>query len=141
MITFNDFIIIVVLGLIICYILNSKEHMQYEDPILIRIKADLLKVHPRAGELTYSISNKSYTQNKQHMHLCVKDENGEYYPYSMLIYVALHELAHAVSKTIDDAHTGKEFNENFKDILLNAEELKVYDPSIPLLTNYCGVSQ
>ena len=34
------------------------------------------------------------------MHLCLKDENGNYYDDNMIIYVALHELAHIATKMI-----------------------------------------
>lgn len=109
------------------------------DPIIERIKIDLLRVHPKAAELNYWASDTSFTEDKRDMYLCLKDEQGQYYPYNMLMYVALHELAHAVSKTVDENHTGKEFNDNFDMLLQRAAELGIYDPNAPLVMNYCGV--
>ena len=40
---------------------------------------------------------------KQKVYLCLKDENNEYYNDNMLIYVALHELAHVLCDEIGHA--------------------------------------
>ena len=68
-----------------------------------------------------------------------KDKNGQYYDYNMLMYVSLHELAHAFSKTVDENHTSKEFKTNFKDLLNKAQQLNLYDPTKPLIYDYCGL--
>jgi hypothetical protein len=114
-------------------------HKKGEDPIIERIKIDLIRVHPKAASLNYWASDSSFTEDKRDMYLCLKDEKGQYYPYNMLMYVALHELAHAISKSVDENHTGKEFNENFDKLLAKASELGIYDPDAPLVMNYCGV--
>jgi hypothetical protein len=114
-------------------------HKKRSDPIIEKIKIDLLRVHPKAAELNYWASDSSFTEDKRDMYLCLKDEQGQYYPYNMLMYVALHELAHAISKSVDENHTGKEFNENFDMLLQRAAELRIYDPNAPLVMNYCGV--
>ena len=64
-----------------------------------------------------------------------EDENGEYYDYNMLIYVALHELSHVLCDEI--GHTPK-FHRIFEKILKQAELLKIYNPNIPIVKNYCG---
>jgi hypothetical protein len=56
------------------------------------------------------------------------------------MYVMLHELSHAVSKSYDDAHVGREFNENFDMLLDRATKLGIYDPKVPLIAQYCGTS-
>ena len=136
-----DFIcIVLILIFLFCFVKSRFLKKTYDDPLIERIKFDLLLVHPKAKELNYFASNESLTENKKDMYLCLKDENGQYYPYNMLMYVALHELAHAVSKSVDDAHTGEEFNRNFDMLLERATQLGLYNPNEPLLNNYCGVS-
>jgi hypothetical protein len=112
----------------------------YSDPLIFRIRNDLIKVDPRAADLKFAASNKSFTDNKTKVYLCLKDDNGNYYPYNMLMYVGLHELAHAISKSEDPQHRGKEFMENFNYLLDKASNVGVYDPKIPLVMNYCGVT-
>ena len=55
----------------------------------------------------------------------------------MLMYVSLHELAHAFSDSVDTDHSGKEFKDNFRNLLNKAQTLGLYDPKIPLVYDYC----
>jgi predicted metal-dependent hydrolase len=66
----------------------------------------------------------------------LKDENGDYYPLNMLIHVLTHEIAHFLN-TKDVGHT-PEFYKVFDEILKNAAEQGIYNPSIPLVKNYCN---
>jgi hypothetical protein len=86
------------------------------------------------NEISLSTGNKSYTINKENIYLCLKDENNQYYEDNMLKYVLLHEISHSVCDEI--GHTQK-FNEIFKALLDKAVAMKVYDPSIPIIKNYC----
>ena len=130
---------ICILTYVLYRLVKSREHLRYKDPMIESIQQDLFKLHPKARELTYSASDKSFTEDKKDMFLCIKDEVGNYYPRNFLMYVAIHELAHAISKSYDDNHNGREFNENFDMLLDKASRIKIYDPSIPLLQNYCNV--
>ncbi len=57
----------------------------------------------------------------------------------MLIYVALHECAHAISKAVDEDHnnTSQEFMDNFKMLLDKAEAQGIYDSTLPKPKDYC----
>ena len=79
--------------------------------------------------------DKSYTINKQKVFLCLKDENGNYYPDMALIYVFLHECAHSVCSEI--GHTPL-FNEIFDELLLEAAKSGLYDPKYQMIQNYCN---
>lgn len=78
---------------------------------------------------------KSYTINKEKVYLCLRDEKNEYYNRNMLIYVLLHELAHVICDEI--GHTEK-FHDIFQNLLLRAINEGVYNPSIPVIQNYCN---
>lgn len=112
----------------------------YKDPLIDKLREDLLKVDPRVAELTFQAANESFTEDKKHVYLCLKDKMGKYYDYNMLMYVCLHELAHAFSKSVDENHTSDEFKNNFKVLLKRAEELRLYDPTIPLIYDYCNIN-
>jgi hypothetical protein len=125
-------------GLVIAayFYLNITE--TYYDPLIAEIQAIMIKVDPRAKNITYSASTSSYTINKTNTYLCLKDKNtNKHYDFSMLLYVALHELAHSISVSIDPDHTGKEFNDNFIMLKLKAKDLGYYDPNMKIDYNYC----
>jgi hypothetical protein len=109
----------------------------YHDPLIDKIKQDLLKVDPRVEELSFHASNESFTEDKRFVYLCLKDKDDKYYDYNMIMYVSLHELAHAFSDSVDTDHTGKEFKDNFRNLLNKAQTLGLYDPKIPLVYDYC----
>jgi hypothetical protein len=109
----------------------------FDDPLIERIRNDLMKVDPRVSKLTFKASNESFTEDKKHVYLCLKDKNGNYYDYNMLMYVSLHELAHAFSHSVDEDHTTDEFKNNFKMLLQKGEQLGLYDPKKPLNYEYC----
>lgn len=111
----------------------------YPDPLIDKIKADLVPINPKIADITFKAGNASETVNKKTIYLCLKDKKGNYYNYNMLIYVALHECAHAISKAIDTDHnnTSQEFMDNFQMLLDKAEKLGIYNSSLPKTTNYC----
>ena len=78
--------------------------------------------------------DKSYTINKQRVYLCLKDENNEYYSLNMLIYVLAHEYSHVISESI--GHT-EEFHAIFEELLVELADSGIYDPSKPIIPNYC----
>lgn len=109
----------------------------YSDPLIEKLRNILIDVDPRAKSLVFHASNESFTEDKKIVYLCLKDKNGQYYDFNMLVYVSLHELAHAFSNTVDTQHTGDEFKNNFKELLKKAEIKGYYDPLKPLDYNYC----
>lgn len=78
--------------------------------------------------------NKSYTINKERVFLCLRDENGEYYPLNMLIYVLAHEYSHVICESI--GHTD-EFHAIFEELLVELADAGIYDPSKPIDQDYC----
>ena len=97
-------------------------------------KYEILNERNLFAEVSIYKGDKSYTINKEKVYLCLTDENGEYYNMNSLLYVFLHEISHVLCDEI--GHTEK-FHEIFEDVLKQASDLKIYDPSIPMISNYC----
>jgi len=87
------------------------------------------------NEIYLSKGNKSYTINKEHIYMCLKDENNNYYDDNMLIYVLLHETAHSICDEI--GHT-KKYHKIFDALLEKATQMNIYDPRIPITRDYCN---
>jgi len=126
--------------LLICrYNEVQTERYTKADPMVLELHAMLAAVHPEgANKISVAQSDSSYTINKRSMHLCVKDRKGKYFSKNMLMYVALHELAHVLCDEI--GHTPK-FHKIFDDILDKAVEIGLYNPEVPPNLNYideCG---
>lgn len=105
----------------------------------MKIKYDVSKLDPRIDKLDFFPSDESYTEDKTKIFLCLKDENGNYYDYNMLMYVAIHECSHALTDVIDVHHVTPEFRGMFESLLIKATKMGLYNPSSPLVSSYCGV--
>lgn len=138
---FDRFLIILTILLvgssIVYWVLyNEKDQQLQEDPVLLNIKEMLVPIHPAVKDLKLYKGEKSYTLNKEKIFICLKDENGNYYPTNMLVYVVLHELAHVINKN-DIGHT-ENFMKIFDELLEKAQFMGLYNPSIPPIQNYCN---
>jgi hypothetical protein len=136
-----DFYFIITLLLIsvvaIIFVGNRiREKYLEDDPVLVELKELLCEIFPEINNTILLRGEKSYTINKSRIHICLKDENDEYYDRNMLIYVILHELAHVLCDEI--GHTAK-FHTIFKEVLEKAIKAGVYDDKIPPVKNYCEI--
>ena len=122
---------------VLIYLIFVRVHEYYQqlDPMLHKIKMNLLPLHPKVKQISLFEGKRSYTINKKRIYICLRDENNEYYNLNMLMYVAIHELAHVVCNEI--GHTEKFYN-IFGKLLQKAEHLKIYDPKIPIIKDYCN---
>lgn len=144
---FQNIVIIILFLLFLALLLyvifmQMSEYYQSNSPILIEIREKLLFLAENSYErevilnLKFYEGKKSYTINKRKVYLCINDpKTHEQYPINMLMYVALHELAHVFCDEI--GHTQK-FHRIFNNFLQRADEKGIYDPTIPLIQNYCG---
>jgi hypothetical protein len=133
----DHFILIFAFLLIVLVTLCVNRVYSYDDPFISKLREDLINIDPRSKELVFNASNESFTEDKKMVYLCIKDKDGKYYDYNMLMYVALHELAHAFSESVDMEHKGDEFKTNFKQLLDKAERMGYFDSKKPLDYNYC----
>lgn len=146
-------LIIIILIFLVLYWINNQilENMLQDDPKLIELRSILEPVLRKNNKYTGKLTvlndrdlmnevilyrgEKSYTINKHKIHICLFDENGEYYSNNTLIYVLAHELAHVIN-TKNVGHT-QEFHDIFEELLDLLTEKGVYSPSIPVPLSYC----
>ena len=129
-------IIVIIVITIMCF--RIQEKYLEDDPILVEIKDKLRTCFPEIDNTILLKGKKSYTINKKRIHLCLKDEKGDYYDKNMLMYVTIHELAHV--KCSEVGHTDK-FYTIFNELLDKASACGVYDKNKPLIKDYCGYSK
>jgi hypothetical protein len=128
-------IFIIIIILIFFMLTRFIEEFKKEDPMLYKIRNKMRPLQPEMVDHIILLEDtKSYTINKKKVYLCIKDENGEYYDDNMLMFVAIHELAHVLCDEI--GHTDK-FQNIFQDLLNKAADLEIYDPSVAPIQNYC----
>ena len=106
-------------------------------PIIDNIKERLKYIDSDFDNIPIYEGHSSYTENKTVVYICLKDpKTGKYYDMNTLMYVALHELAHVLSKNYGH---DEEFKENFENLLTLAEKKGLYNRNIPMPTTYCGI--
>ncbi len=135
----NTVIVILVIALIVvaAFFLTSKSYYSHDHPILNQIRDNFIQLNPEYAKIPLREGNSAYTENKAIITLCIKNpETGRYYDMNTIMYVALHELAHIVSKT--HGHND-EFKRNFSTLLRQAARKDIYDPRRPIPTTYCGI--
>ena len=93
-----------------------------------RLKADLSRLYPDLSRLNLRalvscIPEDSYTEDKKHISICVRAKSGKMYPYSKLLKIGIHELAHAMSKQMDPDHVTPEFLNNYSSLMEKARQL------------------
>lgn len=141
-------IAIILVVVVICFIIwaiftQLKDHASKNEPKILELKGLMKPLYNHESfklnlnklkNTDVMAAKKSYTINKNKVYLCLKDENGNYYNNNMLIYVLIHEYAHVLCN--EKGHTEK-FWSIFEDLLLLATDLGIYNPSIPVIHNYC----
>lgn len=134
------FVLILVVVFVGCYLVNhhTDRFTQGDNhPILNRIRENFAKIHPQYSTIPMYTGDSAYTENKSTITMCVVNpKTGKFYDMNTLMYISIHELAHMVSKT--HGHN-EEFKTNFAHLLKKAIGLGIYNPNIPLPSNYCGM--
>jgi hypothetical protein len=128
---------VVTLIAVACYTFSSRSYFSSNHPLILEIKENLAKLNPEYKKIPIIEGDSSYTENKSVISLCLKDPTtGAYYSMNVLMYVVLHELAHVLTKS--HGH-GAEFRKKFSELLREAANRKIYDPSQRIPDTYCGV--
>jgi len=125
--------IIFLIVLIIIQNGGYQEYMQTPDDLqrIADLKHLLKNIVPEQYlNLPVISSTESYTFKKKKIFLCIKD-----FDYNTLIYVYLHELAHAITPPESDSHS-LIWKKNFNDLLDKAISAGLYDPDKGIDKNY-----
>ncbi len=132
--------ILLIIGIIAFafYMISNRSYYSHKHPILDKIRENFARLNEEYTKIPLRYGNSAFTENKSVITLCLKDpKTGKYYDMNTIMYVALHELSHMISRT--HGHND-EFRDNFADILRQASAVGIYNPNIPIPDTYCGVS-
>lgn len=128
-------LLILIIGVII-YLFTAPSKPPH--PAINLIKEKISKVDPKFEKIPMKEGGSSYTENKSIVYLCLKNpKTGVLYSMNTLIYVALHEVAHVLSKSYGH---GEEWQRIFHKLTQEAIHKGIYDPSRPVPTDYCGMA-
>lgn len=135
---YNKILLVAFLIMVIVFISTKQVHEGFVayDEKLVELEKLLREVFPaETRSVEFKAASKSYTVNKKHINICMRDREGNYYDDQVLLNVMLHELSHAINKD-DIGHTTK-FYKTFNDLLNKASEKGIYEKSTKIPENYC----
>lgn len=127
-------VVLMILILLILYVTQQ----DCNDPFIKELKELLSPLDPRFRTTTIKCGNRSYTENKKIIVLCLRDKDGKLYDRNTIIYVAIHEFAHLIQEKYDPDH-GPEYQRIFDTLLTRAANLGIYNPHKPLSPHYCSI--
>ena len=123
-------------------LMDSLAQTYPDKPQVQRLVKNFRAEPSRFLESTPDAEHTSYSVNKgESVHFCLRqrDTQEELVPEDVMVFVALHEMAHMITESIGH---GPDFWNNFGWLLREAEQRQLYKPqdfkSHPVL--YCGVS-
>lgn len=126
--------------LAVLFTITTKEYYSEKNSMLDEIRRRLSVISPRFANIPMRTDKKSFTEDKRAIFLCIRDpRNGYFYNINVLMYVALHEVAHVLTKADGDQSHGEEFKRNFSHLLNVAAQKGVYDPNQQIPETYCGI--
>lgn len=136
-------IIGITLFVVFIFNITAKSHKDDDtkrEPMLQIVRDNFIQLDPKFGNIPLYTGDSSYTEDKSVITLCTKDPHtGTVYDKNTIMFVALHELAHVITKKYDINEHGEEFRQNFSMLLNRAEKLGFYDKTKQIPPNYCGL--
>lgn len=137
-------ILIIVFAIVFVMVVKKKTGESvdnYSHPMITEIKRRLNLIDPSFGKIPIRTGNKSYTEDKSAITLCISDpDTHQLYDINTMMYVALHEVSHVITKASGDDSHKDEFKENFSNLLRQASNFRVYDASVAVPEAYCGAN-
>lgn len=123
-------------------LIDNKLYYSDNNPLLNQVRNNFALIKPEYANIPLREGNAAYTENKTSITLCLKNpQTNQYYDMNTIMYVALHELAHMVSKSRGKGNEhNDEFKGNFTVLLEKGKNLGFYNPSMPMPSTYCGVA-
>ncbi len=137
-------IIVLIVAVGIYYLFSS--HIEYysanteEMTTLNQLKTILTDINPQFKKLNIYVGKESLTINKESIYICLKNpKDGIIYPLNLLLYIALHEIAHTMSKSYSLNEHNEEFQANFNSLLELAHKKGYSLQGLKIPQNYCKV--
>lgn len=128
----------IILIIILAVLLRKKYRKLTTDQKLQQIKDKVIMIDPRVERLNFYVDfEEAYILYKKDIFMCLKNKAGDYYDDNFLSYIAIHEIAHALSPGDTSEHPPS-FEKEFDNLINKAIALKIYDPKIPFPTEYCN---
>lgn len=130
-------IMIGIMFLIVQY--KKKETYQVEElDMIIRLQEAIHNIDPSLAQYKMYPGKESMTVNKKDVYLCLKNpKTHQLYPTNLMLYIALHELAHILSKSYSLTHHNDEFQRNFSMLINKACEKGYCFDNLEIPSDYC----
>lgn len=136
------FIIVAAFAVVAIFAIRSRAYYNEDHPVLNEISRRFAVLNPKYAKIPLKTGGKSYTEDKSAITLCiVNPDTKKFYDINILMYVALHELSHCITKADGDESHADEFKTNFSKLLRDAANKGIYDPTQPVPSTYCGVEE
>ena len=118
---------------------KSSEVMYIDDDheVFKEIKNRIAKINPELAKIPIKFSNRTFIIDKSVIYLCIHKEDGTVHDTDTVMYAYVHELAHALSKSVGH---GDEFKKNNSLLLNCGHKLKILNGHHRMPSMYCGVS-
>lgn len=121
---------------------HKERNMNQKDKkVMDIIKTNMILLDRRSENIDFIASYESYCEDKKNIFLCTRDEDDNLYDINSLMYVAMHELSHALCPFHDPDHKTKEFWSIFGVLKSKAKNLKLWDENFIFAKNYCKKSK
>ena len=133
-------ILLALFSAIAIYTLSPRAYYSEKNPILDEIRERFRMIKPEYAKIPLRTGKSSYTDYKTLITLClINPKTQKYYNINVIMYVALHELAHVITKDKEGDDHGPIYKKNFAELLDIAKEKGVYDARVTIPETYCGI--
>ena len=130
--------LIIILILFLFYHYTRKENFTNENEYVTKLKKIISIIDPEFSDLEIYPGKESVTVDKKRIYVCLRDpDTKEYYPFDVMLYVTLHEIAHLKSKTYSIKNHNEEFKLNFNELLSQAHNKGILQKDVDVPKNYC----
>ncbi len=124
---------------------NIPEERLSDDEMLSALRLAAKIIRPDLDEkIVITIGSKSETFDKKDIRICIRNEDSKMYPFKVLMYVLLHEMAHVITSTMSgygDIPHDDRFSDSL-DLLVSQAERRgfcVRREDVP--SNYCTLKK
>lgn len=116
----------------------TTEKCRIDQDMIRHLKSTLNVIAPDSPYYEINPGSESVTVNKEQIYICLRNpDKNTVYPFDILLYVAIHELAHVFSKTYSTKSHNDEFKSNFEKLLKRAYDKNLLSQTVVVPEDYC----